>query len=98
MSGTTLKLRSLVEAARADIFYTHGHLLLLDQRSIYFSINLTCSTAAALRGIRSLVNLQVVPDPPIEDGQVGLSGKNDGCQIDLVVLPGDGNHFQVDFL
>lgn len=43
-------------------------------------------------------HLQAVSYPPVEDGQVGLGGKNDGRQIDLVVPAGDGNHLQMDFL
>lgn len=43
-------------------------------------------------------HLQAVSYPPVEDGQVGLSGKNDGRQIDLVVPAGDGDHLQMDFL
>ncbi|KAF3837029.1 hypothetical protein F7725_004493, partial [Dissostichus mawsoni] len=37
---------------------------------------------------------RVFSDPPVEDGQVGFNWKNYGCQIDLMVSPSDGNHFQ----
>lgn len=43
-------------------------------------------------------HLQTVSYPPVEDGQVGLRGENQGRQIDLVAPAGDGNHLQMNLL
>lgn len=43
-------------------------------------------------------DLQLLSDPPIEDGQVGVGGKDRGAQVHLLVPPDHRDHLQVHLL